>query len=94
MLFRSFTCVVILAAYFDLLEGRVEVTVPWVQSRSDYAVAREYPLVFAGDCMSADGALLRQCSVTPATSARSSPSSGGAEQGAQEVFALYVLRES
>ena len=32
---------VILAEGFDILAGRVEVTVPWVQSRSDYAVARE-----------------------------------------------------
>ena len=61
---------------------------PWVQSRSDYAVAREYPVTSASDSTPADGGMPRQCSATPATSARSLPSSGGAEQGAQRVSHL------
>ena len=35
------TVIVILAKGFDILAGRVEVEVPWVQTRSDYAVSRK-----------------------------------------------------
>ena len=33
---------VILAENFNILDGRVEVTVPWVMDRTDYSLVREY----------------------------------------------------
>ena len=33
---------VILAKGFDILDGRVEITVPWVMDRTDYSLVREY----------------------------------------------------
>ena len=32
----------ILAKGFDILDGRVEITVPWVMDREDYSVVRKY----------------------------------------------------
>ena len=37
----SRACLVILAQGFDILDGRVEIEVPWVMDRSDYSVVRE-----------------------------------------------------
>ena len=36
--------VVILAAGFDILLGRIEIEVPWVVPDSDYSLVREYKL--------------------------------------------------
>ena len=38
---------VILAKGFDILDGRVEITVPWVMDRTDYSLVREYYIRFS-----------------------------------------------
>jgi len=42
----TFSLVVILANNFDILLGKIEVTVPWVEDGDDYLVVCEFIIIF------------------------------------------------